>query len=139
MAASRASSRLATWSFWTRSEVRAKRTRQPFSTSARPMAEARWDFPPPGPADQDEVGALASIQLSPAQSAITWALESIGVAAKSKPSRVLPGEQAGVGEMALDAAPVALGDLVFGERGEEAGGGPAFLVGALGEGGPTPA
>ena len=30
-------------------------------------------------------------------------------------------DKAGVGEMALDAAPVALGDLVFGEGGEEAG------------------
>jgi len=27
----------------------ANMTRQPFSMSARPMAEARWDFPPPGP------------------------------------------------------------------------------------------
>jgi hypothetical protein len=47
---------------------------------------------------------------------MTWALEIIGVAAKSKPSRVLP---------------------VLGEGGEEAGGGPALLVGAHREGGPT--
>ena len=39
--------------------------------------------------------------------------------------------------MALDAAAVAFGDLVFGERGEEAGGGPSFLVGPLGEARPA--
>ena len=38
--------------------------------------------------------------------------------------------------MALDAAAGAFGDLVFCERGQEAGGGPALLVGALGEAGP---
>ena len=43
-----ASSRRATWSFWTRSVVRVKSTFQPFSIRARPMAEARWLFPPPG-------------------------------------------------------------------------------------------
>ena len=45
----------------------------------------------------------------------------------------LAGRQAGLGEMALDAAAVAFGELVLGERGEEAGGGPAFLVGLFGE------
>ena len=38
--------------------------------------------------------------------------------------------------MALDAAAGALGELVLGQGGEEAGGGPALLVGALGEAGP---
>ena len=38
--------------------------------------------------------------------------------------------------MALDTAPVAFGQLVFGDGGEEAGGGPAFLVGLFGELGP---
>lgn len=41
MAASRLSSRRATWSFWTRSVVRVKRTRHPFSIRARPMAAAK--------------------------------------------------------------------------------------------------
>jgi len=49
----------------------------------------------------------------------------------------LAGQQPGLDEMAFDAAPVALGDLMFGERGEEAGGGPALLVGTLGEAGPS--
>ena len=35
--------------------------------------------------------------------------------------------------MPLDAATTAIGDLVLGERGKEAGGRPAFLVGLLGE------
>src|ERR1700745_550592 len=41
IAASRSSSRRATWSFCTRSVVRVKRTFHPFSTRARPIAEAR--------------------------------------------------------------------------------------------------
>ena len=64
---------------------------------------------------------------------MTCALEIIGTASKSKVSRVLPGRQAGFGEMALDAAAVAFGQLVLGEGGQEAGGGPAFLVGLFGE------
>ncbi len=48
----------------------------------------------------------------------------------------LAGRQARLGEVALDTASGALGDLVLGERGEEAGRGPAFPVGALGEAGP---
>ena len=51
----------------------------------------------------------------------------------------LAGQQPRLDEMALDATAVAFGDLVLGERGEEAGGGPAFLVGPLGELRPSPA
>src|SRR5712671_89381 len=46
-------------------------------------------------------------------------------------------QQPGLDEMALDAAAITFGNLVFGERGEEAGSGPAFLVRPLGKGGPT--
>ncbi len=38
--------------------------------------------------------------------------------------------------MTLDAAAGALGNLVFCERDQEAGGGPALLVGTLGKAGP---
>jgi len=38
--------------------------------------------------------------------------------------------------VAGDAPAGAFGELVLGQRREEAGGGPALLVGALGEGGP---
>ena len=42
-------------------------------------------------------------------------------------------QEAGLGEMALDAAAVAFGQFVFGDGGQEAGGGPTFLVGLFGE------
>ncbi len=45
----------------------------------------------------------------------------------------LAGQQAGFGEVPLDAAAITLGQFVLGDGGEEAGGGPAFLVGLLGE------
>ena len=45
----------------------------------------------------------------------------------------LAGQQLRLGEMAREAAAVAFGDLVLGERGEEARGGPAFLVRPLGK------
>ena len=88
-----------------------------------------------GRAEQEEIGAFSS-QLSPAASAMTCALLTIGTASKSKVSSGLAGRQAGFGKMALDAAPAALGDLVLGEGGQEAGGWPALLVGARGELGP---
>ena len=64
---------------------------------------------------------------------MTWALLSIGTALKSKLSRVLPGGRRASSEMALDAAPGALGDLEFGECREEAYGRPALFVGARGD------
>ena len=42
-------------------------------------------------------------------------------------------QQPSLDEMTLDAATVAFGNLVFGERGEEPGGGPAFFVRPLGK------
>ena len=51
MAVSRASSRRAICNRWTRSVVRVNRTRQPFSTRAKPSAAARWLLPPPGGAE----------------------------------------------------------------------------------------
>ena len=99
------------------------------------MADARWLLPPPGGPKRSRLAPFSS-QASPAAIAMIWALEIIGTASKSKVSRVLPGRQAGFGEMALDAAAIALGEFVLGDGGEEAGGGPAFLVGLLGEFGP---
>jgi hypothetical protein len=46
-------------------------------------------------------------------------------------------QQPGFNEMTLDAAAVAFGNLVFGERGEEASGRPAFLVRLLGKAAPS--
>ncbi len=42
-------------------------------------------------------------------------------------------QQAGFGEMSLDAAPVAFGQLMLGQGGQEPCGWPSLLVGALGE------
>jgi hypothetical protein len=59
----------------------------------------------------------------------------MGTALKSKVSKVLPaGNRAG--KMPLDAAPTAIGHLVFGECRQEAGGRPALLVRTGGESGP---
>jgi len=48
----------------------------------------------------------------------------------------LADREAGFGEVPLDAAATTVGDLVLGERREEARCRPAFLVGLLGELGP---
>jgi hypothetical protein len=48
----------------------------------------------------------------------------------------LSGGQPGFLEMTFQAPPAALHHLLFAERGQEAGGGPAFLVGSLRQGGP---
>ena len=48
----------------------------------------------------------------------------------------LANRQAGLGEMAFDAPPPAIGDLEFRERGEEAGRGPAYIVRLFREFGP---
>ena len=60
-------------------------------------------------------------------------MEIIGTAAKSKFSSVLLGQQLRFAEMAFDAPPIAFGNLVLGERHQQAGRRPAFLVRALGE------
>src|SRR5256885_11071317 len=90
MAASRASSRRAICSRWTRSVVRVNSTRQPFSTRAKPRAAARWLLPPPGGPNNSKLAPLFS-HASPAASAMTWALLTTGTTSKSKVSRVLPG------------------------------------------------
>ena len=51
----------------------------------------------------------------------------------------LAGRQPGLGEVALDASPGAIGDFVLGEGGQEARRRPAFLIGPLGEAWPTSA
>ena len=67
---------------------------------------------------------------------MTWALETIGTASKSKVASVLPaGSRASARCRSMRRRPRSA-DLVLGERGEEAGGRPALLVGLLGELGP---
>ena len=48
-----------------------------------------------------------------------------------EPVEALAGRQASLAEMALLAPPVALGEFVLGEGGQQAGGGPSFGVGTL--------
>ena len=121
----------------TRSVVLVKNTRYPFSTRARPMADARWLLPAPGGPKTRQLAPWSS-HASPAASALTWAFEIIGTALKSKLARLLPGISLGFPEMAFDAPSVALGELVLDEGREEARGGPALGVGPLGEALPEP-
>src|SRR5215472_14860802 len=92
MAASSCSAWRAACSLCTMSEVRVNRTRNPFSTSARPIADAQWLFPAPGGPNSNKLVALSS-QVSPAARAMTRALLSIGTTEKSKLSSVLPGSR----------------------------------------------
>lgn len=67
--------------------------------------------------------------------AITWALEIIGTASKAKVSVSCQGlarQEAGLGEVAFDAAAVAFGQFMLGDRGQKASSGPAFLVSLFG-------
>src|SRR3954471_10540864 len=110
-------------------------TRHPFSTSARPIAAAKCDLPPPGGPNNKRLAPCSS-QLSPAVSAITCALLTIGTASKSKLASRLADGQSCFGKLTLDAATTAISDLVFGKCGQEASRRPAFLVGLLCELGP---
>ena len=112
--------------------VRVNSTRQPFSTRAKPRAAARCDLPPPAWTEHQRLAPFSS-QLSPADSALTWALLIIGTTSKSKLSRDFAGRKPRLVEMALDAPAGALGHLVLGERRQEARGRPALLVGLGGK------
>src|SRR5487761_1915580 len=89
------------------------------------MAEARWLLPPPGGPNNRTLAPLPS-QASPATIAMTCAFESEGFQRLSR-------QELAFGEMSLDPAAVAFGEFMLGDCREEAGGGPAFLVGGLGK------
>src|SRR5262249_14082486 len=107
-------------------------TRHPFSTSASPMAAAKWLLPTPGGPNSKRLapfiarGERHDLRLADHRHRLV--LEVLQVFADG---------QSGLSEMALDAAAAAIGDLVLGESSEEASRGPAILVGLLGELGPT--
>src|SRR5882724_3827498 len=84
-----ARSRRAAWSFWTRSVVRLKSTRLPSSTSAAPMAAARWVLPVPLAPKISRLPPCSS-QASARARAMMCALRTLGTAAKSKVAKVLP-------------------------------------------------
>ena len=95
-------------------------------------------FAAAGPTEQQQIGAL----VDPAVAGADRHDMRLGDHRHGLEVEAVEGlarQQPGLDEMALDAAAVAFGDLVFGERGEEAGGGPAFLVRPLGESRPDAA
>ena len=99
------------------------------------MAAARWLLPPPGGPNSSRLAPLSEPAVAGGERhdlGLGDHRHGVEVEAVERLAR----RQARFGEMALDAAAAALGDLVLGERGEEAGGGPALLVGLLGELGP---
>lgn len=99
------------------------------------MAAAKWDFAAAGRAEDKQVVALLQPGVAGDQRHdLGFGHHGHGVEVEGVEG--LAGRQAGLGEVALDAAAGALGDLVFSQGGEEAGGGPALFVGAFGEGGP---
>ena len=132
MAASRASSRRATWSFWTRSVVRVNRTRAAVLDQGEADGGGEMALAAAGWAEQEQVGAFGQPAVAGGDG------HDLGLGDHRHGLEVegvegLSGQQAGFGEMALDAAPVAFGEFVLGDGGEEAGGGPSFLVGLFGE------
>jgi hypothetical protein len=89
-------------------------------------------FPAARSADQDEIGAV----VDPAVASADRHHMGLGDHRHCVEVEAVEGlarQQPRFGEVALDAPAVAFGDLVFGERGEEAGSWPGFLVGPLGE------
>ena len=63
------------------------------------MAEARWLFPAPGGPKIRQLAPWVS-HASPAASALTWALEIVGTALKSKEARLLPGSRGDIRRLA---------------------------------------
>ena len=101
----------------------------------QPDGGGEMGFPAAGRAEHDEVGALVEPgvagthrhDLGPGHHRHGIEIEAV---------EGLAGRQPGLGEVTLDPASVALGDLVLGDSGQEPGGRPSLLVGALGKGTP---
>ena len=127
-----ARSRRAVWSRWTRSVVRVNSTRQPLLHQRQAERGAKVRFARASGPNRSRLAPFSS-QLSPAANAMTCALLIIGHRIELEAVERLAGWQAGFVEMTLDAAAGEVGHLVLGERGQEAGGRPALLVGSCGE------
>jgi hypothetical protein len=96
------------------------------------MAEARCDFPPPGPADEQQIGALVDPAVAGADRQDTG-LGDHWHHVKVEAVEGFSWQKLCFGKMAGEATPIAFGDLVLGERGEEACRGPALPICAFGE------
>ena len=108
-------------------------TREPFSTRAWPRAAARWGLARAGRPESTGCGALLQPAVIGGQGGDVGAADhrhGVEVEAVERLVR----RQPGVGQMPLDASARALGELVFGESGQEAGGGPALPVGCRSRG-----
>ena len=85
-----------------------------------------------GRADQDQVGALVEPAV-PGDQGVDMGLGDHGHDVEVEVGQGFSGRQFGLGEMAFEAAPGPLGDLLFGQRAEQTGGWPALGIGAFGE------
>ena len=107
------------------------RTRKPFSTSARPIAEAQWLLPAPGRTKQQQIGCLVEPGIAGGKGHDARFAEHRHDGEVEVVER-LTRQQARLGQVSPDAPLATLGNLQLGQSREEAGGGPALLVGALG-------
>ena len=89
-------------------------------------------FPGPGRADQDQIGALVQPAIAGDQG-VDMGLGDHGHDIEVEVGERFAGRQFGFGEMAFEAPPSPVGDLLFGQRAEQAGRGPAFGIGAFGD------
>ena len=96
------------------------------------MAEARVTLAAAGRAEHQQVGTLIQPAIAGGDShdlRLRYHRQRLELECLESFS----GQEAGFGEMAFDTAAIAFGQFVLGERGQEPGGGPALLVGLLGE------
>ena len=112
--------------------VRWYRTRNPFSTSASPRPEARWHLALSGRAEQEHVRPFPEPDIAARQHAHSR-LRHRRDEGEVEGLQRLARRQLRLGPVPLEALALAVGDLVAGERGEQAGGGPPVAVGAVGE------
>ena len=115
---------------WCGRTGRASRSRR-----GRDRAPPRDGFCPARRAEQQEVGAVVEPGVARRQRH-HLRLRDHRHGFEVEGGEGLAGGQAGLGHMPLDAAAAAVGELVLGEGCQEAGRGPALLVGLRGEFGP---
>ena len=96
------------------------KTRHPFSTSASPIAAARSLFCRRA-SRTTEIGAFFEPAIAGGDRH-HLRLAHHGNGGEVEACERLADGQSGLGQMTLDAATTAIGDLVLGERGKEAGG-----------------
>ena len=109
-------------------------TRRPFCTRASPSTAARCDLPA-GRAKEQNIGTLIEPAVASGKRH-DLRLADHGHGVEVEGVERFARRQLGASEMPLDAAATAIGDLVFGECREKAGGWPTLLVRTYGQIGP---